>query len=100
MPIGSRQVPCARVMASRKSAAVNSSQWTESGRAAGACANALDANSTDMTSDDDLRTDPPLLVCDRLYQIRRLLPGASGHRRYESKDDRAWARARARSSSP
>src|SRR5205085_354317 len=60
MPKGSKHVPCARVMASRKSAAVSSSQWTESRPGAtGDCAHAVDAKSTAMGSNDDLRTCPP-----------------------------------------
>src|SRR6266581_659914 len=51
MPNGSRQVPCARAMPSLKSAAVSSSQWTESF--------ACEALSTWMASSMDVYTNPP-----------------------------------------
>jgi hypothetical protein len=67
--MGSRHVPCARFMASRKSAAVSSSQRTESRPgAAGVCApvvetiEALDATRRAMESRDDRCMGSPLLV--------------------------------------
>src|SRR6266496_2719575 len=63
MPKGSRHVPCARVMASRKSAAVSSSQCTESLLGAdGDCADMVDAKSAVIESSDDVRTCSPLQV--------------------------------------
>src|SRR2546428_13451227 len=66
MPNGSRHVPCARVMASRNSAAVSSSQCTEglscvddgdgAGAAAGACAHTMEAQSALMESNSVLCT--------------------------------------------
>src|SRR5437667_11742567 len=66
MPNGSRHVPCARPMASRKSAAVSSSQCTDSlfcvdgcdgaGAAAGACAHTMEAQSALMESSSVLCT--------------------------------------------
>src|SRR3989441_12074088 len=51
MPNGSRHVPCARAMPSRKSAAVSSSQWTES--------LVCEALSTWMARSNDVYTSPP-----------------------------------------
>src|SRR2546426_8604360 len=51
MPNGSRQVPCARLMASRNSAAVSSSQWTETLLCGeGDCAHTSEAQSALMES--------------------------------------------------
>src|SRR3989454_2454542 len=51
MPNGSRQVPCARPMASRNSAAVSSSQWTETLLCGeGDCAHTSEAQSALMES--------------------------------------------------
>src|SRR5438067_3430419 len=63
MPKGSRQVPWARAMASLKSAAVSSSQWTDGlfcGE--GDCARMVETQSTLRESSNDWRTCPPLLV--------------------------------------
>src|SRR5881396_2498338 len=55
MPNGSRHVPCARAMASRKSAAVSSSQCTESLLCAESdCAHTIEAQSALMESSSDL----------------------------------------------
>src|SRR3989442_593471 len=59
MPNGSRQVPCARAMPSRKSAAVSSSQCTESLFCAGDCAHRAAALSTLMESSSGRYTCPP-----------------------------------------
>src|SRR2546426_945547 len=66
MPNGSRHAPCARAMASRKSAAVSSSQCTDSLLCAGAgegdCAHTIEAQSVVMESSSDLYTCPPAMV--------------------------------------
>src|SRR2546425_9446939 len=82
MPNGSRHVPCARAMASRKSAAVSSSQCTEgllcaegcnaAGEDAGDCAHTIEAQSAWMESSSDLYKCPPAMGLNRLYTLRRL----------------------------
>src|SRR6267378_5714226 len=75
MPNGSRHVPCPRAMASRKSAAVSSSQCTEgllcadggdggdgAGEDAGDCAHTIEAQSAWMESSSDLYKCPPAMV--------------------------------------
>src|SRR5204862_5372591 len=62
IPNGSRQVPCARAMASLKSAAVSSSQCTEGLLcAAGDCAQRIEAQSALMASSSDLYKCPPAM---------------------------------------
>src|SRR5947199_10317773 len=63
MPNGSRHVPCARAMASRKSAAASSSQCTESLLCAegGDCVHALEAQSALMEGGSDVYKCPPVM---------------------------------------
>src|SRR5437763_7613210 len=62
MPNGSRQVPCARAMASLKSAAVSSSQCTEGLLcAAGDCAQRIEEQSAFIESSSDLYKCPPAM---------------------------------------
>src|SRR5579859_4005408 len=69
MPKGNRHVPCARAMPSLKSAAVNSSQCTESlVCGAGCCAPSDEAQKTLMESRSDLRTFPPLVAAQFALQ--------------------------------
>src|SRR2546421_11833413 len=73
MPNGSRQVPCARLMASRNSAAVSSSQWTETLLCGeGDCAHtseAQSARSEEHTSELQSRSD---LVCRLLLEKKKI----------------------------
>src|SRR6266702_271306 len=80
MPNGSTHVPCARVMASRNSAAVSSSQCTESlscvddgdgaGAAAGACAHTMEAQSALMESNSVLCTGSSSMRGPRALTLR------------------------------
>src|SRR6266699_3135259 len=56
MPNGSRHVPCARPMASRKSAAVSSSQCTESLLCGGDCDHRTEAQNRFKATRNDLDT--------------------------------------------
>src|SRR3989442_8030767 len=79
IPNGSRHVPCARAMASRKSAAVSSSQCTESllcadggdaaGEDAGDCAHTIAVQSVLMESSSDLYKGPPAMVVSRFVDV-------------------------------
>src|SRR5437867_526328 len=59
MPNGSRHVTCARTIASRKSAAVNSSQCTESLLCGGDCDHRIEAQNRFKATRNDLDTGPP-----------------------------------------
>src|SRR5712691_3529124 len=68
IPNGSRDVPCARAIASRKSADVSSSQLTESmfcgdwgGEEAGDCAHMIETKSALTETKSDLYTCPPVM---------------------------------------
>src|SRR5437870_13691787 len=70
MPNGSRHVPWARPMASRKSAAVSSSQWTEGLLCtAGDCAHTSEAQRALIETSSDLCTCPPPLIGCQLYTL-------------------------------
>src|SRR5260370_381133 len=96
MPNGSRHVPCARPVASRKSAAVSSSQCPERllcvdgcvgvGAAAGACAHTMEAQNALMENSSVLCTDSSSMGGPRAITLRA---------RGNSCQGRAWTRARA-----
>src|SRR5260370_21804509 len=80
MPNGSRHVPCARPMASRKSAAVSSSQCTERllcvdgcvgvGAGVGACAHKMEAENALMENSSVLCTDSSSMGGPRAITLR------------------------------
>src|SRR2546427_7071315 len=70
MPIGSRHVVCARVMASRNSAADSSSQCTDSLLCtAGDCAEPVAAQRMLMPSNKDLYTCSPLMTFEHIVSL-------------------------------
>src|SRR2546425_8046634 len=70
MPIGSRHVVCARVMASRNSAADSSSQCTDSLLCtADDCAEPVEAQSMLMLSNKDLYTCSPVMTFEHIVSL-------------------------------
>src|ERR1041384_318406 len=84
IPNGSRHVPCARLMASRKSAADSSSQCTESLVGAGDCATTTAADKRFKATRIDLDTRPPKEDVERKPQIEYVERKASIRRRPEN----------------